>query len=325
MSLDTNFYTVKNALLWGNCAEHFKNAAHGNLGHRAVHYIIAFIEITPVISQIISLFEMIIAKCVLKPAEVTEVEATPDPEEQADIIARMAELDQYLQTSAGSLSLEESDTLETQNERWKKEIEEIASTITLPKLSLNRDIIDEISAWDDEFIKKVISGEENAPSLEHFETVVYTEAMRADKNRETEIIPHVFVGDSYSLEALKKENKLKFGSVIIMTTKKRVNFDIQGITGYVFEIQNEAQRFAENATEFKKFFKHIDKARQEKRPILLQCHQGKITSVGLIVAYLSDRLNLATEDAHQYVKTKRLIASLTPKMLIALERLKTPE
>jgi hypothetical protein len=59
-SLNTEDYTWKNALLWGNFANHYKKAQTGCLGDRAVHILIAAAQFLPVISQIISIFEMVI-------------------------------------------------------------------------------------------------------------------------------------------------------------------------------------------------------------------------------------------------------------------------
>lgn len=53
-------YTWTNALLWGNCIEHFKKVSQGCLGDRIVHFFIALAELPPIISQIVSIFEKII-------------------------------------------------------------------------------------------------------------------------------------------------------------------------------------------------------------------------------------------------------------------------
>jgi len=65
-SVDIDLYTIKNALLWGNCLHHAKERMKGTLGNRIVHWIIAAIEFLPIVSQIASLFEMIIVFCVIK-------------------------------------------------------------------------------------------------------------------------------------------------------------------------------------------------------------------------------------------------------------------
>lgn len=59
-SLDRQSYTWKNALCWGNFSCHCKKAMEGNLGHRVVHALISFIELIPLVSQIASIFEMLI-------------------------------------------------------------------------------------------------------------------------------------------------------------------------------------------------------------------------------------------------------------------------
>jgi hypothetical protein len=60
-SLRTSDYSWKNALLWGNFAEHCKKAKTGNCNDRFVHILIAIAEALPIISQIASIFEKLIA------------------------------------------------------------------------------------------------------------------------------------------------------------------------------------------------------------------------------------------------------------------------
>lgn len=64
-SLNYRDYTVKNALLWGNFRGHCALVMEGTWGHRIVHVGIAFIQLWPIISQIASLFEMLIVKSCL--------------------------------------------------------------------------------------------------------------------------------------------------------------------------------------------------------------------------------------------------------------------
>lgn len=59
-SLDKTNYSWKNALLWGNFAEHCKLATKGSLGNKAVHSLIAMVEFLPIISQFASALEKII-------------------------------------------------------------------------------------------------------------------------------------------------------------------------------------------------------------------------------------------------------------------------
>ncbi len=61
-SLDQTCYSWKNALLWGNAYCHLKEIKQGQLGQRAIHLFIGLIELPPLIGQIISIFELIIAK-----------------------------------------------------------------------------------------------------------------------------------------------------------------------------------------------------------------------------------------------------------------------
>jgi len=65
-ALPVTDYTLRNALLWGNCSLHFEKSTHGTWGKRAVHALICLIELPPVISQIASLFEMVIAKYLIE-------------------------------------------------------------------------------------------------------------------------------------------------------------------------------------------------------------------------------------------------------------------
>ncbi len=74
-ALDVQKYTVCRALLWGNCAGHFKKAFGCEAlsgGRRFVHFLIAALEFIPVIGQIASLFERAIVKedTTVKPTEL---------------------------------------------------------------------------------------------------------------------------------------------------------------------------------------------------------------------------------------------------------------
>lgn len=59
-SLGKENYSLKNALFWGNFYGHCKKTMEGKLGSRAVHALLALVELIPVISQIASIFEMVI-------------------------------------------------------------------------------------------------------------------------------------------------------------------------------------------------------------------------------------------------------------------------
>lgn len=58
--LEKNFYTWENTLLWGSSFEHLRRAQTGNLAHRIVHFLIGLAEFSPLIGQIVSIFEKII-------------------------------------------------------------------------------------------------------------------------------------------------------------------------------------------------------------------------------------------------------------------------
>lgn len=61
-SIDTEYYTWKKALLWGNFKYHCQMAKKGKLSHRIIHLLIAAIEFPPILSQVASIFEMFIVK-----------------------------------------------------------------------------------------------------------------------------------------------------------------------------------------------------------------------------------------------------------------------
>lgn len=61
-ALNYEAYSCRNALLWGNCCKHFQNVKKGRLGHRFIHLLIGIVEFLPIISQISSIFEMMIVK-----------------------------------------------------------------------------------------------------------------------------------------------------------------------------------------------------------------------------------------------------------------------
>ena len=76
-SLNLPSYTIKNALLWGNFKGHCLRAQEGSLGNRIVHVLIAAAELLPVISQIASLFEMLIACNTPRNIHIPNVQAAP--------------------------------------------------------------------------------------------------------------------------------------------------------------------------------------------------------------------------------------------------------
>lgn len=53
-------YNLKNSLLWGNFRGHVEKACYGTWEKRTIHVIICILEFLPIISQIASIFEMII-------------------------------------------------------------------------------------------------------------------------------------------------------------------------------------------------------------------------------------------------------------------------
>ena len=61
MALDSTTYTLTNALLLGNCQAHYRESQQvGTLGGRAVHLLLAAIELLPLIGQIVSLVEYVL-------------------------------------------------------------------------------------------------------------------------------------------------------------------------------------------------------------------------------------------------------------------------
>jgi len=64
--LECRQYSYANALLWGNFVVHCQEVTKGSCGHRLAHFGLACIELFPVISQIISLFEKIIAQWAIR-------------------------------------------------------------------------------------------------------------------------------------------------------------------------------------------------------------------------------------------------------------------
>ncbi len=67
-SLDVTDYTLNNALLYGVFYGHCKRAMQGRWDNRVVHVIIAALELVPVVSQVVSLFEMFMVMSFSKPS-----------------------------------------------------------------------------------------------------------------------------------------------------------------------------------------------------------------------------------------------------------------
>ncbi len=89
-ALSPEHYTLKNALLWGNCVEHGKMASQGNCCNCTVHVIIVALECLPGVGQIISIFEMIIVRCCCKPSpkpNLSHIKITPKSPENISHIA----------------------------------------------------------------------------------------------------------------------------------------------------------------------------------------------------------------------------------------------
>lgn len=81
-ALQRHEYTFANAMLWGNCVGHYLNAKYSTTwGPRIVHIIILTLEYLPVISQIASLFEMIIVRCCTKPTDVQNLDVAKETDE----------------------------------------------------------------------------------------------------------------------------------------------------------------------------------------------------------------------------------------------------
>lgn len=92
-SLNYRDYTVKNALLWGNFRGHCALMMEGKWGHRVVHAGIAFIQFWPIISQIASLFEMLIVKSCLFNAIIERKKLKGSPRKIKKINTSEASLD----------------------------------------------------------------------------------------------------------------------------------------------------------------------------------------------------------------------------------------
>lgn len=62
--LNSNYYTIKNALNYQMFVGHYKEAVNpkGSWGSRIVHVIMAALEVTPIIGQLIALFELAVLK-----------------------------------------------------------------------------------------------------------------------------------------------------------------------------------------------------------------------------------------------------------------------
>lgn len=101
-ALDQSSYTWTNALLWGNFVGHCKKAETGHFGNRIVHGLIAATELLPIIGQLASICEKIIATKIYQttankiidakvlPKVVVPDETTPLPTEEslsAEVIA----------------------------------------------------------------------------------------------------------------------------------------------------------------------------------------------------------------------------------------------
>ena len=83
--LERSNYSLYNALVWGNCLNHAKQVwspAPFTKQERLFHATLALVELIPIISQIISLFEMAIAYCYKKkssPAPLTQAISLQTP------------------------------------------------------------------------------------------------------------------------------------------------------------------------------------------------------------------------------------------------------
>jgi hypothetical protein len=72
--LSNQDYTIYNALTWGNYLGHYDRAcAEGPFSERVFHGIVAIIELTPILSQIFSLFEMAIAYLFRPPSALADL------------------------------------------------------------------------------------------------------------------------------------------------------------------------------------------------------------------------------------------------------------
>ncbi len=93
-------YTVFNALTWGNCLNHYHKARASttSCSQRLFHGAIALIELTPIISQITSLFEMAIASLFKPSPELT----ASDRREKQPVPLRQPSLKRRVLTPSGA-------------------------------------------------------------------------------------------------------------------------------------------------------------------------------------------------------------------------------
>jgi hypothetical protein len=72
-NLESSQYTIKNALLWGNCKEHFKKAFEKGQtwSGKIVHFFIGLLEAIPVVGQIASLAEKTFSQNISKGKPIT--------------------------------------------------------------------------------------------------------------------------------------------------------------------------------------------------------------------------------------------------------------
>jgi len=95
--LDSNYYTVSNALNYQMFLGHCKAVnSSGKLGQKIVHVILAALEITPVIGQIIALFELAVVKTFGLANGQTFCDRNVDPQENKN---QKNSVDQSAQTT----------------------------------------------------------------------------------------------------------------------------------------------------------------------------------------------------------------------------------
>ena len=124
-----------------------------------------------------------------------------------------------------------------------------------------------------------------------------------------EIIPNLWLGDyksSQDIDLLKKNN-----IQLIINLIKNLDFiKNDKITKYRIPIHDNLSKESNIGmiNHFDKAYKLIDDALKNKKGVLIHCRAGIQRSATLTALYLMKKRNITSENAKQFIKSKRCIA-----------------
>lgn len=288
-SLNTEAYTWKNALLWGNCKKHFQEAGKGSFGNRIVHALIGLAELFPGVGQIASIAEKVI---------ITKF-GTPPTSARRSLSGRV------LQRPSSSATAQAASSSTARAAQAGTEV--LAPEKTPPPLS--KKSLQQMNDALKREIEKALPRKDDMVTRMWARRAVVTEP-------EKRIIDNVLIGGEDALRRAHSGNVAGVTHIIIATSDDYKEGAVRpSITGEYKKVEVSKDSWEEFEEQFDALFEMIDQARSSGEPILIQDRYGKEESMTILLAYLINRCGVSYDNAFNYVNTKYLVGSLEERGL----------